>query len=152
MRCTIRFPNYSHLLILILLLTIPNIIESMTNTLPGCPDRCGNIMVPYPFGIGTECSFKGFTLNCTTYQNGTSKLFLNRIEFLSISLLTAEARINNHVSWQCYNNTANKVTHSDWWMNLMSSPYRFSDSRNKFITIGCETLAYIGISNNVNNY
>ncbi|KAJ3680190.1 hypothetical protein LUZ60_016468 [Juncus effusus] len=37
-------------------------------------------------------------------------------------------------------------------MNLTNYPYRFSYSRNKFITIGCETLAYISISNRGNDY
>ncbi|KAI3795028.1 hypothetical protein L1987_37672 [Smallanthus sonchifolius] len=32
---------------------------------PSCPTHCGNVTVPYPFGIGTDCSLdRIFNLNC----------------------------------------------------------------------------------------
>ncbi|OEL34524.1 hypothetical protein BAE44_0004458, partial [Dichanthelium oligosanthes] len=32
--------------------------------LPGCTTTCGNVTVPYPFGIGANCSLQGFNLAC----------------------------------------------------------------------------------------
>lgn len=34
-------------------------------TLPGCPDKCGNISIPYPFGTRGDCCFDGsFLVMC----------------------------------------------------------------------------------------
>ncbi|CAL4892991.1 unnamed protein product [Urochloa decumbens] len=38
--------------------------------LPGCPTICGNVSVPYPFGITPECSLPGFNLTCDDTSRG----------------------------------------------------------------------------------
>ncbi|OAY82842.1 Wall-associated receptor kinase 3, partial [Ananas comosus] len=134
----------------LLILQLTSASVPTINTLPGCPQRCGNVEIPYPFGIGRNCSMEGFTLNCTV-SNGTYKPFVYNVEFLSISLSLGIARIANTVSSQCYNATNGNVTYDDWWMNLMPTPYRFSSTLNKFTTIGCMTLAYLIVSDKVNN-
>ncbi|KAH7511238.1 hypothetical protein FEM48_ZijujUnG0031400 [Ziziphus jujuba var. spinosa] len=50
------------------------LVESQSISLPGCPDRCGEVKVPYPFVTSEECSLLGkFYLNCTQ-----SSLFLHK--------------------------------------------------------------------------
>nr|DAD29496.1 TPA_asm: hypothetical protein HUJ06_030964 [Nelumbo nucifera] len=43
-------------------------VSSLTKSVqekPGCPDKCGNITVPYPFGFGNQnCYREGFRLSC----------------------------------------------------------------------------------------
>ncbi|CAN6328611.1 unnamed protein product [Urochloa humidicola] len=39
--------------------------------LPGCPTICGNVSVPYPFGITPKCSLPGFNLTCDDASRGT---------------------------------------------------------------------------------
>ncbi|XP_020084294.1 putative wall-associated receptor kinase-like 16 [Ananas comosus] len=126
-------------------------LTSTSVALPGCLEQCGDVEIPYPFGIGRNCSMKGFTLNCT-FSNGTYKPFLNNIEFLNISLSLGRARVTNTVSTQCYNATNGNVTYDNWHKNLTASPYRFSSTLNKFTTIGCMTLAYLTVSDMVNSY
>ncbi|TVU10497.1 hypothetical protein EJB05_44032, partial [Eragrostis curvula] len=43
--------------------------------LPGCNTTCGNVSVPYPFGIQRGCYRKGFNLTCDT-RSGSPRLLL----------------------------------------------------------------------------
>ncbi|KAG1353935.1 wall-associated receptor kinase 2-like [Cocos nucifera] len=121
--------------------------SASVNTLPGCPATCGNVSIPYPFGIGTNCSLPGFELSCNDTGNGVQKPFHTNVEFINISLLPAQARIYNQISWQCYNATYADVSYSTWRLNFTRYPFRFSDTDNKFTVVGCDTFAYISGQN-----
>nr|XP_010909632.1 putative wall-associated receptor kinase-like 16 [Elaeis guineensis] len=118
--------------------------SASVNTLPGCPATCGNVSIPYPFGIDPNCSFPGFELSCNDIGNGVYKPFFGNVEFINISLQAAQARIYNYISWQCYNATYANVSSNTWRLNFTDNPFRFSDIDNKFTVVGCDTLAYIG--------
>ncbi|PWA37159.1 EGF-like domain, Wall-associated receptor kinase, galacturonan-binding domain protein [Artemisia annua] len=78
---------------------------------PGCQPRCGNITVPYPFGIGkdTGCSLDDiFYLTCNS-TNETSKLYLRsgNIEVFNIS--DSELRTFSDIASRCYDESGNHV-------------------------------------------
>ncbi|KAF8411453.1 hypothetical protein HHK36_004004 [Tetracentron sinense] len=55
---------------LLLLLTVLHFSSSLVtshlgSSLPGCPNKCGNVNISYPFGIGNGCFFPGFEVTCT---------------------------------------------------------------------------------------
>lgn len=59
----------------------------------GCPDRCGNVSVPFPFGIRDGCSLEGFGLTCNTTSNPPRLMIGNStLQVVSISLANSTLR------------------------------------------------------------
>ncbi|WOL19256.1 hypothetical protein Cni_G28054 [Canna indica] len=123
------------------------------SALPGCRSSCGRVDIPYPFGIGSNCSKAViFEIDCSRDDNGVEKPFQGDVEVLNISLLHGQLRFLNHISSQCYNASNKSIIPDDWSLDLPTG-YRFSDTHNKFTVIGCQTLAYIGDNDsNVSTY
>ncbi|CAL9111759.1 unnamed protein product, partial [Musa textilis] len=135
-----------HLLSIILLLLLPHLTvaaASAASLRGGCPEKCGDVDIPYPFGIGPNCSMEGFALTCNMTDAGVRKPFFFNVEIINISLQLGRARMFNHISQQCYHASNRSSTYNDWILNLDNTPYRFSDVHNMFTVIGCNTLAYI---------
>ncbi|KAF3340616.1 Wall-associated receptor kinase 2 [Carex littledalei] len=115
---------------------------------PGCQDRCGSVDIPYPFGIGIGCSLdEDFELSCNTSESGDQMVpFSGNVEVLNITLSTAQARLYNHISWQCYQGSTHGINSSTWLLNLTSTMFRLSEFDNRFTVIGCQTLAFNGMN------
>ncbi|KAI3997401.1 hypothetical protein MKX01_017771 [Papaver californicum] len=125
-------------------------IDAFGGTKPGCPDKCGNITIPYPFGItagGEEggCSIPdvgyGYSINCnSSYDPPRPFIGTGNLQVLSIS--ETEIRIANMISKICFNeNGVVEVNESTITMNLRNSPFTFSNTKNRFILIGCMAVA-----------
>ncbi|CAD5191243.1 unnamed protein product, partial [Musa acuminata subsp. malaccensis] len=127
----------------LLMLPLVGATASAAAAPPGCRRRCGEVDVPYPFGIDPNCSREGFSLDCNK-MDGHEKLFLSNVEITNISLPLGQARMLSEISWQCYNVSNNSRYGYVWSLDFTNRPYRFSDVHNKFTVIGCDTLAYIG--------
>ncbi|KAK1629729.1 hypothetical protein QYE76_004044 [Lolium multiflorum] len=72
--------QYSQLLpILLLLATTHTIVAADTQQQPialaGCPDKCGNISIPFPFGTKAGCFREGFEVTCN-YSFNPPRAFL----------------------------------------------------------------------------
>jgi len=133
-----------HLLLLLLLLSLvhlrPTLAASATKiALPDCPDSCGNITIPYPFGLVPGCFTTGFGLTCNdTYD--PPKLFIGTGN-IEITLISPEhVFVRGGIARDCYNEP---LTESHAWINLNSRPYTFSYVRNKFTAIGCDAVALV---------
>ncbi|GKC91042.1 wall-associated receptor kinase 2-like protein, partial [Tanacetum coccineum] len=110
---------------------------------PGCQTHCGNITVPYPFGIGkdTGCSLdSSFYVNCSTSFD-PPKLFIKsgNVEIYNIS--DSELRIFTSVSHRCYAQNGNVYSKGDAWTDL-AGLFTFSE-KNKLTVIGCDDYALI---------
>ncbi|KAI3795017.1 hypothetical protein L1987_37660 [Smallanthus sonchifolius] len=110
---------------------------------PGCLTECGNIKVPYPFGIGTECSLNlSFNLTCDT-SSESARLLLGdgTIQIYDISDL--EFRISTIVSYNCYNQNGFVDGYSFSGIDLQPvKEFTFSE-KNRFTVIGCDDFASI---------
>ncbi|KAH7838427.1 hypothetical protein Vadar_026250 [Vaccinium darrowii] len=104
----------------------------MSKVLPNsCPDKCGNMTIPYPFGIGQDC-YHDVTFGVECYKSTSLFSPLLAKEFKEISLSGYATVIGNDLS-TCFNDAYNGLTY----------PFSVSLLRNKFVAIGCNIYAYI---------
>jgi hypothetical protein len=139
--------------VLLVLLSIVMAVGSISaQPDPGCQTHCGGVEIPYPFGIGAECAIeKSFEINCTKTDDG-EKPFIFNVEVENISVSQGKTRALNAVSTYCYDSNTRRMKRKIWLLNFSRSPYRFSDVDNKFIVMGCNTLAYIYNRYNMTGY
>ncbi|KAE8711874.1 putative Wall associated kinase-like 6 [Hibiscus syriacus] len=122
---------------LLLLITKPSAAANST-ALPGCKRTCGNVTVPYPFGIGRNCSINSwFEVSCNeTSTTPTVLLKRTNMEVLNFSLISSDydSELEYHrvkapaVSVNC---SGREASHG---VNLINdSPYFFSEFRNRIV-------------------
>ncbi|URE21613.1 Wall-associated receptor kinase [Musa troglodytarum] len=113
---------------------------------PGCPNKCGEVDIPYPFGTGTDCFMQGYDITCSNTTD-PPKAFISagNIEILRISLVDHELTVRIYMAKWCYDHPFHANTSVDY-------PYLFSATRNKFTVVGCSTLAYIGGNHDTHSY
>ncbi|KAF2301584.1 hypothetical protein GH714_027061 [Hevea brasiliensis] len=118
---------------LALLLTIQLAIAKGPIAKPSCTDHCGNIDIPYPFGMGEkDCYFnEWFEIECNESRAFISKI---KMELLNISTVGRANVKSPIISSDC----SDRV--SDLPFNLTGSPFFISDY-NVFTAVGCNTRA-----------
>nr|BAD22228.1 putative wall-associated serine/threonine kinase [Oryza sativa Japonica Group] len=114
---------------------------------PGCRTRCGDVDIPYPFGIidpdRPDCAYsRGFQLNCTSV-NGAARPMFHNIEVTNISVPNGKAWMKTNISSQCFDPETNRTLYDDIWNSFRYSPYWLSNEDNKLIVVGCNSLAYM---------
>ncbi|RWR78991.1 wall-associated receptor kinase 2-like protein [Cinnamomum micranthum f. kanehirae] len=111
---------------------------------PNCQKKCGDINISYPFGIGNGCSMDGLWFNLTCNETyDPPKLFMIGYEVLEISVQQGQARVNSFVASDCYNSSGPMVGYSSQMSLAESGPFTFSNTRNRFTALGCDTVAFV---------
>lgn len=110
---------------------------------PRCRGTCGNLTIPYPFGIGAGCFYTdGFDVSCEenrTYMHNSS----SNMEIYSLNLIGGQAQVSTFIAYKCSNNTDG--TSTDGWVSTSTAPFFTLSSRaNKLTVVGCNTLAFLG--------
>ncbi|KAL6206497.1 hypothetical protein ACLB2K_023745 [Fragaria x ananassa] len=136
----LQFPLAAVLLLLSAASTVKT--AAAAHVLSGCPDKCGDLTVPYPFGMKEGCYLGDeFFIECnrstqSAYLMGSSIIVTN------ISLEAGELQILNYVTTDCYDFQGDRTFYLGTWLNLPRQlPYTVSDSKNKFYAVGCDTSA-----------
>ncbi|TQD77128.1 hypothetical protein C1H46_037332 [Malus baccata] len=111
--------------------------------LPGCPDHCGNLTIPYPFGIGDGCYLRRqFNITCNySTQPPTAFLITSNLEITNISPYDGELQMLQSGASDCYDARGNSTEWSSAWFD-MPPPYTISETKNVFVAVGCDTLAF----------
>ncbi|KAJ6713166.1 hypothetical protein OIU79_009205 [Salix purpurea] len=92
---------------------------------PGCRDRCGDISIPYPFGIGNNCYMnESFSIECN--KTGAFISAIN-MEVLNISAERAAATVKGPIISSNCTGRENGVP-----LNLSGTPFVFSYFYNVF--------------------
>ncbi|KAF2301580.1 hypothetical protein GH714_026914 [Hevea brasiliensis] len=117
---------------LALMLTIQLAMAKAPIAKPNCKDHCGNISIPYPFGMSKGCYLdEWFEIECNE-----SGAFIRKIsmELLNISI-QGSANVKSPI---ISSNCSDRKT--DQPFNLTGSPFSIS-AVNVFTAVGCNTRA-----------
>ncbi|CAN6239107.1 unnamed protein product [Urochloa humidicola] len=126
---------------------------------PGCRDRCGNISIPYPFGIGAGCyrddGVGVFQLHCDDAAGaGNNRLTVDGFssnQLAGLSLDAGEARAYLNATRVCYNSTGgfdgSRNTNPSYMSLGDGSSFLFSPAKNRLVALGCPSLGYFADDN-----
>uniref|UniRef100_A0A3B6UA88 Protein kinase domain-containing protein n=1 Tax=Triticum aestivum TaxID=4565 RepID=A0A3B6UA88_WHEAT len=112
------------------------VLVSANIALPNCTSRCGNISIPYPFGLSAGCHREGFELTCNeTYH--PPKLFMNSsgVEVLEISSQDSTLYIDSGILTLAGDEGPDGFIRMNWSVPLNDSLYRTAG--NTMIVLGC---------------
>uniref|UniRef100_A0A0E0MIA3 Protein kinase domain-containing protein n=1 Tax=Oryza punctata TaxID=4537 RepID=A0A0E0MIA3_ORYPU len=108
----------------------------------GCPSKCGEVDIPFPFGVGVDCAWPGFDVSCN-HSVSPPRPYTGDIEIKDISLEAGEMRVFTLVVYQCYN-SPNASDYNETVSTLkVHGKSLVSQKRNEFTAIGCNTVAYL---------
>nr|GMD53081.1 putative wall-associated receptor kinase-like 16 [Ipomoea batatas] len=106
---------------------------------PNCDDHCGNVSIPFPFGLTKDCYLnEDFFINCSTGTDGSPKPLLRRsdIEVRSVSV-EGQLSVMKGIARKLDKDVSSDVA----WITL--SKFYVNQTANKFVAVGCNTIATV---------
>ncbi|XP_056683769.1 wall-associated receptor kinase-like 8 isoform X2 [Spinacia oleracea] len=125
--------------------------------LPNCPEKCGNITVPYPFGLGDECRYatplqdgKYFNLTCNTSVDPPILELGNKLDPVAVEKINLKGELLIHypISYRCYQSNSS-VPSSEYRAWISSKKFPVSTTQNIIGAIGCDT--FVTLNGTMNN-
>ncbi|OMO75922.1 hypothetical protein COLO4_25790 [Corchorus olitorius] len=110
---------------------------------PGCPDKCGNVTISYPFGIEDGCYLNtNFGILCDKSSEPHTPYLMNtNIPVTNMSPQQGQLEILQFVAKDCYKNGLREEWSRPWlWVPTM---FNISSTKNKFTAVGCDTQATV---------
>ncbi|KAL8495055.1 hypothetical protein ACS0TY_019275 [Phlomoides rotata] len=107
-----------------------------------CPDKCGSVSIPYPFGIGSECSINAsFAVECLSKGSNHPKPYLRSIgglEVVEVSVELATVTVVQAVT--PLNCSYEKNTFMTLGKSLVGTPFTIFSS---LAVVGCKTEVWL---------
>ncbi|KAL1568195.1 non-specific serine/threonine protein kinase [Salvia divinorum] len=127
------------LIISIFLLLPPSLLSAALHSKPGCLDRCGGLLIPYPFGVGPKCSLNTyFDVNCDS-STDPPQAYLSLMNKEVIEFNQSYIRLRNpYMISACYDDLSTDNQHS-MAVNLSGTPYMLWYG-NVLTVIGCDDM------------
>ncbi|KAL8459679.1 hypothetical protein ACS0TY_036974 [Phlomoides rotata] len=85
---------------------------------PDCPDHCGNVTIPFPFGTSPDCYlYDEFFVNCSNSFNPPKAFLTNsEIEITNISVINGTLTVLQTIGFDCYGpNQTNRNCWRNWF-------------------------------------
>ncbi|CAO2184155.1 unnamed protein product [Urochloa humidicola] len=131
------------------MLLLPPFADAATALGGSCTRSCGNITIPYPFGVEPGCyhAAGGFNVTCRygAGGQGSPELFLGdgTVQVLEISVQNNTVRINSTGLVLPFND-AGRTTNGTWGSGLpRGGPFFLSEKINRLLVLGCNTQVTI---------
>ncbi|KAE8100180.1 hypothetical protein FH972_018105 [Carpinus fangiana] len=106
---------------------------------PNCSDRCGDVQIPFPFGITEGCYLnKDFALKCNPSSGVLTTL---NLIVTNISIREGQMDILMYVASQCFNHLGEPQQSNRPYLKVPT--YSISNTQNVFVAVGCDTYAYL---------
>ncbi|GMI78368.1 wall-associated kinase 2 [Hibiscus trionum] len=140
--CLTRFRSVVLVLLLNVILTANASTPGATSQAkPGCQSRCGDTIIPYPFGTGGDCNItEEFFITCNTSFTPNKPFLTNsNIQVLNISV-DGQLRILSDGSYDCYDTSGKRDWYYYW---IRFSEFSINNTKNRFTAIGCDTYALV---------
>ncbi|XP_059631700.1 wall-associated receptor kinase 2-like [Cornus florida] len=157
-----RFPQILVLMLLVVVVVVKLAVHAanLSNTLakPGCPQSCGNLTIPYPFGTSTDCCRnESFLITCNdskpyfATKNVVYNYFHSEYLYLDSNInsnltvlgisLNGELRVSTWLgAYACYNKSGGLVDSDN---SPFFTLFPISTTKNKLTVVGCDTYAYV---------
>ncbi|TVU06731.1 hypothetical protein EJB05_49959, partial [Eragrostis curvula] len=125
-----------------ILARLPASVASTSIGLPNCNTTCGDVSVPYPFGLSPGCYMPGFDLTCDRSRNPPRLLLGDGdLRVTEISLWNATVRVNG-TAIRMVNATASSVVSEGKWRGLRDGGrFVVSSTHNHLVLTGCNVFA-----------
>ncbi|KAG6624345.1 hypothetical protein CIPAW_16G020000 [Carya illinoinensis] len=113
---------------------------------PNCPDRCGDVEIPYPFGTSKGCYLdQNYFINCTNDSSGKTRRPMYENVFLLNISLEGHFEFSGYPASECYNKSGTLMDEMFYFVTTFGS---ISYTQNVFVAVGCDTIAYLNATQN----
>nr|XP_043620333.1 wall-associated receptor kinase 2-like [Erigeron canadensis] len=127
------------ILVMVYITTILPIQASLAK--PGCQERCGNLTITYPFGIGPGCylnkSFEVFCKGSSSSQSLSSLQFLYNLEMPILDISMETVRVLDRPNLVCSYHSFTSIRRTV----RLQPHFTYSHHRNIYVAVGCDIAA-----------